>query len=256
MTGYIFLHTRNFRWGQHLLLEILGKVCNMLPMSLPIQGLRKRLLELIKSHKRGYMAMLAERSGLPDGTIHRIAYGKQTTVTYKVWKQLSDVAPELPPPPAMQGDASEKALALKSTVEPAKRYLAAALQHFFPIDEKFKTAEDLALSVGLTEPDIKRLLYGDLSFFPSDQQQLVIAHAFGMSLDEFLDAGRDILVEREKDGSPDPDIGDGAFDFERATTTHPEIVQIVKMAEKLSDEKIHILKELTLKLFIAHMNGK
>jgi hypothetical protein len=52
------------------------------------------------------------------------------------------------------------------------------------------------------------------------------------------------------------DIGDGAFAFDRAITTHPEIVQIVKMAEKLSDEKIHILKELTLKLFLAHMNDK
>ena len=67
-------------------------------MSLPIDNLRKRLQELIKNNERGYMANLSELSGIPDGTIHRVAFGKQKTVTYKIWKKLFKVEPELPPP--------------------------------------------------------------------------------------------------------------------------------------------------------------
>jgi DNA-binding Xre family transcriptional regulator len=222
----------------------------MLPMSLPIKLLRERLIELIKLSKRGYMATLAEHSGVSDGTIHRIAYGKQKTVTYKVWKQLSDAAPELPPPPSIESDFA------KYPVASENHHFAVALQHFFPIDEKFKTVEDLALSVGLTEHNVECLLSGDFSFFPSNQQQSVIAHAFGMSLDDFLDAGRNILGSGENVDPHVSDVANDSFAFGRATTTHPEIVQIVKMAEKLSDEKIHVLKELTLKLFLAHMNDK
>jgi DNA-binding Xre family transcriptional regulator len=228
----------------------------MLPMSLPIELLRKRLTELIKFSKRGYMATLAEHSGVPDGTIHRIAYGKQKTVTYKVWKQLHDAAPELPPPPTIQSDPATYPVASEKLVASEKHHFTVALQHFFPIDEKFKTVEDLALSVGLTEHNVECLLSGDFSFFPSNQQQSVIAHAFGMSLDDFLDAGRNILGSGENVDPHVSDVGNDSFAFGRATTTHPEIVQIVKMAEKLSDEKIHVLKELTLKLFLAHMNDK
>lgn len=226
----------------------------ILPMSLPIHILRKRLLDLIKLNERGYMATLSERSGVPDGTIHRIAYGKQKTVTYKIWKQLYDVEPELPPPQLIQDYSSEYPLAQTSTPEPEKLRFAAALRHFFPIDEKYKTFEDLALSVGLTEKNVKCLFADDFSYSPTEQQKTMIAHAFGMSLDEFLDAGQNILAEHEN--SQSNYISDNVFNFDRAVTTHPEIVQIVNMAEKLNNKKIHMIKELTLKLFIAHMNGE
>jgi hypothetical protein len=221
-------------------------------MSLPIYNLRVKLQELIKFKKRGYMALLSELSGVPDGTIHRIAFGKQRMVTYEVWKKLHDADPDLPPPPSLQYDADVTG---NGGVAHEKKYFIAALQHYYPVDEKFKTAEDLALSVGLTEKDIKGLLMGDSACIPNEQQQRVIAHAFGMSIDEFLEAGRRHHLEKQKVDHVS-DIGDDVYGFESATTIHPEIVQIVKMAEKLDDEKIHILKELTLKLLISHLNKK
>ena len=145
-------------------------------MSLPIHTLRKRLQELIKIKKRGYMATLSELSGIPDGTIHRIAYGKQKTVTYKVWKKLHDVAPELPSPLSMVHPASEK-----GSIDPA--------------------------------------------------------------------------LVKDKEDSQVTDL-DAHYGPESATTRHPEIVQIVKMAESLGDKKIHMIKEFTLKLLISQMGEK
>ena len=219
-------------------------------MSLPIDNLRKRLQELIKNNERGYMANLSELSGIPDGTIHRVAFGKQKTVTYKIWKKLFKVEPELPPPTSI--NSSTEAVDVDKNKE-LKPFIA-AIQHYYPIDEKFKTPEDLALSVGLRETEVKSLLLGDFAYIPTKQQKEVMAHAFGMSLNEFISAGNRI-TDKNKNTKKDIEISFN-FDFEKATTKHPEIVQIVKMAEQLDDEKVRILKELTLKLLITHMKDR
>lgn len=214
-------------------------------MSLPVHHLRERLKKLIKSNKRGFMAALSSLSGVPDGTIHKIAYGKQKTVTYKVWKKLHEAVPKLPAPPAIHGDDSRPAMA----VEPEKQRFIAALKHLFLTDGKFRTAEDLALSVGLKESGVKRLFKGDYSCVPNEQQKTVIAHAFGLSLKQFLDIGKRIITEN-KEGR----IEDLFSNMDQATTTHPEIIQIVKMARKLDDKKIHALKEITLEMLISQIN--
>lgn len=223
-------------------------------MSLPIHALRTRLQELIKISKRGYMATLSAMSGVPDGTIHRIAYGKQNAVTYKVWQQLHTADPQLPPPPAVDAETEEDNTVVKQATDRENDYFIAALQHLYPVDGKFHDFEAFALSVGLTEKAARALLSGDYAFIPEHSQKQVIAHSFGMSLDEFHNAGRRILLERNRYDLKDLDLTKKILQFDSATTTHPDIVQIVKMAEKLDDEKIQILKELTLKMLISHLN--
>lgn len=214
-------------------------------MSLPIQKLRLKLQELIEKNNRGYMASLAAASTVPDGTIYRIAYGKQKTVTYKIWKQLYDTEPQLPAPPTFIDDADDS--------DGPARYFVAALRHLFPIDNRFKTAEDLALSVGLRSSEIKRLLRGDGSKMPSQRHCSVIAHAFGMSLDEFLSAGRQTLNDSKRINLNDLKCNDLFYHLESAATRHPDIAQIVSIAEKLDDQKIRILKEIALKLLLSSL---
>jgi hypothetical protein len=216
-------------------------------MSLPIHFLRKRLKELIKMNKRGYMAMLSCLSGVPDGTIHKIAYGKQKTVTYKVWKKLYEAMPELPAPPVIYVDNTEDAVAIK----PERQYFIAALKHFYITDSKFKTFEDLALSVGLKTTDVKCLLKGKDSLALNKQQKTVLAHAFGLSLDEFINTGKSIIQQH---GNQHYEIANNILvSIDKASTTHPEIAQIVKIAEKLDDKKIHALKKIALKMLKNHI---
>jgi len=222
----------------------------MVTMSLPIHTLRKRLQELIRVSKRGYMATLASLSGVPDGTINRIAFGKQTTVTYKVWKQLHDADSELPPPPTIQQGTPEQL-----GVNQEGLLFVTALQHFFPIDAKFKSPEDLAASVGMKAKDIRSLLKGDFRVMPNIQEQKHVSSAFGMRLDEFIGEGKRILSEG-KGGLHKLEILTKMYDVESVTTTHPDIVQIVVMAEKLDPDKIRIVKDLTLRLLVAQMNDE
>lgn len=221
-------------------------------MSLPVEPLRQKLRELIKLSKRGYMAALASLSGIPDATIYRIAFGKQQTVTYKIWQQLHRVAPELPAPPSMQEETHAATADLSEDFE--MHCFVTSLQHVFLMHDRFKKAEDLALSVGLRTRDIKSLLKGDHHYIPGAYERKAIAHAFGMRLDDFVITGKRILDE-EKAGLRNLEILKQIYDYDSATTNHPDIVQIVKMAEKLDDDQIRIVKDLTLKLFISSIDG-
>jgi hypothetical protein len=224
-------------------------------MSLPIIQLRERLQKLIKFSERGYMATLSANSGVPGGTIHKIAYDdKQKTVTYKVWKQLYDVEPQLPPPPSTQPAYRAEPDYLAPNIDAEDKWFIKALQEFFPTDGNFKTVEDLALRVGLREKDIRGLLIGDVSFIPNEQQKKIIAHGFGMQLDDFIDAGRRILSDANKTTLQRLEIREGLPKYSVASTTHPDIVQIVKMLEKLDDEKIRILRDFAFNLLMEHIN--
>jgi hypothetical protein len=220
-------------------------------MSLPIINLRKRLQELIRNNKRGYMTRLAESAGVPDGTVHRIAYGKQKTVTYKIWKSLYDAEPNLPAPTFLNNDEDNNPKV--GNTNELQRFIA-ALQYYYSKDERFNTADDLAMSVGLKESEAESLLAGDDSYTPTNQQKQVIAHAFGLSFDDFISAGQNVL-EINKNADRDLEVSLD-FDFSKATTTNPAIVQIVKMAEQLDEKKINILKENALKLLIKHIKDK
>ena len=202
-------------------------------MSLPIQLLRDRLRELIRQKRRGYMAALAQKSGISDATIHRIAYGPQEKVTYNVWRRLCDVAPELPAP-----------LSIDKTEAPEKQYFIAALKHLISIDKRFQKVEDLSLSVGVGEKAIKGLLRGDVAYMLNEQQQHVVAHAFGLSLAEFLSHGKSCMEDLRN-------LESTGFLFENET-----IMQLITITKKLDENNIKKLRAMALDLLITQMDEK
>jgi hypothetical protein len=155
--------------------------------------------------------------------------------------------PELPAPPVIYIDNTENAVAVK----PERQYFIAALKHFYIIDSKFKTFEDLALGVGLKANEVKCLLKANDSFMLNKQQKTVLAHAFGMALDEFIKTGKSII---QKNCNQTFEMINNLFvSIDAASTAHPEIAQIVKIAEKLDDKKIHALKKIALKMLKNHI---
>lgn len=164
-----------------------GDVQYIYYMSLPINTLRKRLQDLIENSERGYMAALSALSSVPDGTIHIIAYGRQKTVTYKVWRQLHNAEPKLPPPPDFSDDAAETKVVPKlGFADYETECFVAAFQQYYSIDDRFHSAEEYALSVGLTGKKVKCLLSGEFDFHLDGRRKTVIARSFGMTPDEFV----------------------------------------------------------------------